>query len=388
MLFRSLAEPKGRRLLPDESSGEFVPDSPGSTAGHLLFLREQTLMSQAFDLTSLQLSGEPSAVAEQVAFTNTSPQIAASASSTGTVVFLTNGRPDRQLVWRDRSGKQLERIVNIGTGAPSLSLAPNETRVAFKRTNAQSVVEAALSDIGRHQEMRLFTPPLAPSVVWSPDATRVLFSATIAGTTGLYVRDANGGREELLLRAIQNQRVASDWSHDGRMIVYTEVDPKTRGDIWLLPASPNASPVPLLRTPASESQGHISPDGRWLAYWSDEADRDQIRVRPFAILDGAAATSWAVPAEGPTLEPFWRADGKELFYLQGIAGTRRWKVMAVSVGTTPNPLGQPTMLFEFQTNVTSPQLNGFSYASSADGQRFLVSEFATELQPTLDVILN
>ena len=119
----SLGDPNGRRLLADLSSAVFVPNGPGSNQGRLLFVREQTLMAQAFDAASLQLSGEPVTVANQVSFTVTTPQIAASADTNGTLMYLTNGRPDRQLVWYDRSGTELGRAATTGRKARGLARA-------------------------------------------------------------------------------------------------------------------------------------------------------------------------------------------------------------------------------------------------------------------------
>jgi eukaryotic-like serine/threonine-protein kinase len=386
----SLADPTGHRLLPDQSSAEFVPDRPGSGTGHLLFVREETLMAQSFDATSLQLSGEPFAVAEQVSFTATPPQIATSASTNGTVVYMANGRPDKQLVWYDRSGKELTRVGGTGKGN-AVSLAPDGRRVAFVRVDAQYLGETRLLDLERNQETRLFAPPLAPTVVWSPDAERMVFTSDMAGNAGIYVKNVNGGGEELLLRQAENRREPSDWSRDGRWIVYTENDPRTRGDIWLLPVASNTprQAVALLRTPANESQGQISPDGRWLAYASDLSGSDRVYLRPFAgAADTASDTTWPVSTADNSKEPRWRADSKELYYLERVAGAQRFKLMAVPIGTATNPVGTPKTLFEFQATLTVSQYNAFAYSSSADGQRFLINVFATDAQPSLDVLLN
>ena len=149
------AMPNGRRLLADRSSAVFVPNGPGSSQGRLLFVREQTLMAQTFDATSLQLSGEPVTVANQVSFTNAPPQIAASADTNGTVVYLTNGRPERQLIWYDRSGKERGRAADDGSGpATAVSLAPDGKRVAFRRTDAQGLFSLWVQDLERNQETR------------------------------------------------------------------------------------------------------------------------------------------------------------------------------------------------------------------------------------------
>jgi Tol biopolymer transport system component len=143
----------------------------------------------------------------------------------------------------------------------------------------------------------------------------------------------------MLLQPGPNGRATSDWTRDDRWLVHTETDPKTGADIWLLgdPSKPVAErkPVAWLRTPAMESQGQISPDGRWLAYWSDESGRFQIYLRPFTGAAPTTETKWAVSAVSGR-EPRWRGDGKELFWIEVIPGTTRTRLMAAGVGQAPN----------------------------------------------------
>lgn len=135
----------------------------------------------------------------------------------------------------------------------------------------------------------------------------------------MYIKSVTGGTEEVLLQGSPNVPLPSDWSRADDSLVYTEVDPKTGGDIWLLPdpskRSADRNPLAWLRTPAIESQGQISPDGRWLAYCSDESGRLQVYLRPFTGAAPAPDTTWPVSAVSGR-EPRWRADGKELFYVE------------------------------------------------------------------------
>jgi Tol biopolymer transport system component len=249
-----------------------------------------------------------------------------------------------------------------------------------------------VQDLEREQEIRVTTPPLSPNAaVLSPDGHRVAFVAGTAGGPTMYLRSVTGGSEEVLLQASPNTRSTSDWTRDDRWLVYTETDPKTGADIWLLanPSRPSAERTPMawLRTPAIESQGQISPDGRWLAYCSDESGRLQVYLRPFAGAARAPDTKWPASAFSGR-EPRWRADGKELFWVESVAGTTRSKLMAAPIGQAPNPVGVPRMLFEFETVIMLPQFNQFSYAPSADGQRFVINVLSTDARPSLDIILN
>ena len=254
-------------------------------------------------------------------------------------MYLANGRPDRQLVWYDRSGTERGRAAMIGSGTgTAVSLAPDGKRVAFRRTDAQGVSSLWMQDLERNQETRLTTPPLSPgAAVWSPDGQRVAFSATGPGGQGIYIKNVNGGTEAMLLPG-SNPLTVSDWSRDDHWLVYTENNPKTGADIWLLadPSKPSAEPkpVPLLRTPSIESQGQISPDGKWLAYVSNESGTAQVYLRPFGGCLLPPDTTWQVSNSSVGgIEPRWRADGKELFYLergsQGLGGSRSWPCRSV-----------------------------------------------------------
>jgi Tol biopolymer transport system component len=329
-------------------------------------------------------------VADHVSFSLLPPQIAASTDTSGTVMYLVNGRLDTQMIWYDRSGTELGRAALTANQGNGVSLAPDGRRVAFLRfDDTQNFPWLWLQDLERNQETPLVRPPFSPgAAVWSPDGQRVVFRATGTGVDAMYVKGVNGGKEEILLKGT-NPLSPSDWSRNGRWLVYTESNPKTLGDIWLLPdpSQPSADrkPVPLLRTPSDESQGQISPDGKWLAYYSDESGSPQIYLRPFAGASPTPDIKWRV-STGPSREPRWRADGRELFYLD--TSGERLKMMSVPIGAAPSPAGTPKLLFEFQAGGTLPFLNHFVYSPSADGQRFLVNGFATGAQPSLDVILN
>ncbi len=308
----------------------------------------------------------------------------------GTLVYLTDSRPDRQLVWYDRSGKEAGRAALLGQGS-GVSLAPDGKRVAFLRWDGQSVPALWVQDLERNQETRVATPPPSPftGLVWSPDSQRIAFRVTGAGVDAIHVKSVNGETEEILLQGT-SPLSPSDWARDGRWLVYTDLDAKTSADIWLLPnpssASADRNPVPLLVTPFAESQGQISPDAKWLAYTSNESGDDRIYVRPFDGTSPGPGTRWQV-STGSGTEPRWRADGKELLYVEPVTG-RRFKVMSVPIVAASIPFGTPTPLFEFQSLSAQLQNNRFLYSPSADGQRFLINVYATEAQPSLEVLLN
>jgi hypothetical protein len=397
----SLRDLAGKRLLADESSAVFAPDAAGSLRGRILFVRENTLMAQPFDAVALELSGDPSPVANNVRFTLNLPQIAASAADDGTLLYLANSRADRQLIWYDRTGAEVSR--GAMTNANGITLSPDGKRVAFHRTDARGL-SIWIEDFDRRQEMRLTEPTVySGPAAWSPDSQSVAYlgvrGPADAAQIGFFVKGVNSANEQviagqLVSAAAQSQRYVSDWSRDGRWLIYSSGSAKTGSDIWLVPAAPSATapaPVPLLRTDAMESQGQLSPDMRWLAYVSDEGGGgSRVFVRPF---NGAAPlpdTKWQLSASSASArEPRWRADGKELFFLElPLNHHTRPRLMAVPMEAGPQSAGAPKPLFEFQTSLNVTRTNVFAYAPSLDGQRFVVDAFAANVQPTLEVILN
>jgi Tol biopolymer transport system component len=376
----ALNQPAGHRLLPDPSSAIFAPRRKGESHDHLLFQRENTLMAQPFQVETLQLAGDPFPVAPQLSRTSTPAQVAASAAGNGTLVYLAgSSRAEAQPTWLDRNGKELGKVGPPGDQS-GLALSPDQKSVAFARRSSQQGLW--LRELARDVETRFTLPPFLGPPVWSPDGVRIAFS----GPKGLYVKSASGGPEQLLLPS-GNPIPPSDWSRDGKYLLYTEIDPRTRGDIRYLPLDPSGkpgAPVEFLKSEFNESQGQFSPDGHWVAYVSNESGQSEIYVRPFPSGGGLTKIS----SDGG-VEPRWRGDGKELYYLGN--RTRSRLLMAVSVQSRPGgPLqaGVPMALFELRSFIILTENNLFSYSPSADGRRFLMNISPDAALPTLNVITN
>jgi DNA-binding winged helix-turn-helix (wHTH) protein/Tol biopolymer transport system component len=372
----SLDDPAGRRLLADVSSIIYAPPAPGSRMSHLLFLRGNTLMAQPFDAKALQLTGDPVSIAEQASPSFT-PQGPAVAAANGVLVYLTNQTNDRQLAWFDRSGRELGKV---GPVRPQrgLALSPDGRAVLFSLPNG-----VWLHDLPRSVETRLTEVAENAAPTWSADGSRIVFTKN----QDLYVKASSGsGAEELLLHSGNVKRI-SDWSRDGRFILYTEDNPKTLADIWYLadPLKPGTKqPITFLATKSIESQAQFSPDGKLAAYCSDESGLNEVYVRPFPPGPG----QWRVSTNGGR-EPRWRRNGEELFYLE-TAG-RSMGVMAVTVHRSAHGAPQfsaPHKLFEYRGIGTVIQRNAFAYTSHPDGQRFLVNMDADTVTPELNVILK
>ena len=378
----ALDNPAPRRLLADESSAVFARSTSGKKYGYLLFLRGNELMAQPFNAETRQLAGDvfPVAAEASISFNG---QIGVSVSAGGILVYENNFAFTRsQLTWLDRSGKEVGKVGSIQDQS-HVALSPDGKTVATLRRN-QGIW---LYDVQRGGETRFTSPTLPGSPpVCSPDGNMIAFGSG----KGLYLKDASGGLKEELLLENGNAKTPSDWSRDGRYLIYTETDPKNRGDIWFLPDPLNKSndrkPVKFQGTEAMESQGQLSPDGRWLAYESTESGEDEVYVRPFPSGPGR----WKISAgRVRSREPRWGHDGKELFYLE--IGIPQQRLMAVAVQSGPRgsfQAGAPQALFEFRQIGSTPTNNSFLYSPSADGQRFLVHVQPGGAEATLNVITN
>ena len=353
--------------------------------GFLIYLRDRTLMAQPLDVNKLQLSGDPFPIAEQVGSNPVTGRAFFSVSQTGVLTFFSSNAPNNQLTWFDRSGKQLS-VIGERAADTSLRLSPDEKRLAVSRLDPQTgTADLWLIDLARNSPTRFtFGPANATVPVWSPDGSRIAFASNRTGTPNIYQKLSNGaGNDEVVFNSEQPASPV-DWSPDGKFLLLSVNLPKTGFDIWDLPLDGTQKPAPFIQTEFSEFQARFSPDGRWVAYTSNESGPFQVYIQSFPVSGG----KWQVSTGGGA-QPEWRRDGKELFYL---APDR--KLMAVDVkGAGPNfTAGVPKALFEARTRPIFPGNPGASYyAVTGDGQRFIVDALAGEADSTpvpLTVVLN
>jgi Tol biopolymer transport system component len=204
-----------------------------------------------------------------------------------------------------------------------------------------------------------------------------VWSSNRHGNFDLYEKNADNTGQDAPLLQSEYFKFPTDWSHDGRYIIYREIDPKTRYDLWVLPLFGERKPIPFLQTAANEAMGVVSPDGQWMAYASDESGRYEVYVEGFPGHGGKRQVS----TDGG-VGPQWRADGKELFYQ---APDGKLMVASVTSGASLN-VGTPVALFEFRasSNLSSPY-----YSVTRDGQRFLLSTIVeTEPNAPITVVVN
>jgi Tol biopolymer transport system component len=331
--------------------------------GYLLFVRDGTLMAQHFDAKGLQMTGESFSVAQQVGYEG-NMQSEFSLSTDGILTYRRAGSTRSRLVWFNRQGKQLESV-SLPDDYGDFRLSPNEKMLAGFRLDFQSRQgDVWLFELSRGVLSRFtFDPSYDYEPVWSPDGSRIVFATNRNGPLDLYVKGLNGtGEDEALLKS-DARKLPTDWSPDGQFILYESFDSKTsKNDLWVLPVD-NRQPRPFLQTEFDERQGHFSPDGRWVAYCSDESGRYEVYVEGFPTPGGKRQIS----INGGT-DPKWRRDGKELFYLR-----TDHQLMAVEVKSgSAFESDVPKALFE--TQVLTAGVTFLShYVVSNNGQRFLLA---------------
>jgi len=363
----SIDQPQARRIISTDTNAAYA------LPGYLIFTRETALMAQAFDVASLALTGAPFPVAEQVGRTRINNEAYFSVSETGVLVYQSSDARKTQLVWFDRNGKELG-----ATGPPGEyvfpALSPDEKRVAIDRDDPQTgTFDIWLLDVARGVPSRFtFDPANDVYPVWSPDGSRIVFGSNRDGAWSLYQKSSSGAGSEDAISKPSERKFPSDWSLDGRFILYTQLGPDTLWDLWVIPLFGDRQPILFLQTKFTETGGVFSPDGKWIAYQSDDSGSSQVWVQSFP-----AGSKWQVSSEGGSW-PRFRRDGKELFYL-----TADGKLMAVEVKANPSglELSAPKPLFDTH--------NTNRYAVTADGQRFLINKPVEEsTSAPITVILN
>jgi Tol biopolymer transport system component len=351
--------------------------------GYLFFLRNDTLMAQPFDAGKLELSGEPLPIAEHVSYSLGARRAAITVAENGVLAFRSGGGGGNLPVWFDRQGHKLGSLDALGTDGAyiSVSLSQDEQRAAIERVDPQpGNIDIWLFDLARKIPSR-FTSNQANDwrPIWSRDGREIVFSSLRAGGWAFYLKKTDGsGQEEVLLKPGGLNNFPDDWSPDGKFIVYTHNNQKTREDLWVLPMTGDRQPFPLLQSEFNESQAQFSPDGKWIAYSSDETGTREVYVQPFPASGG----KWRVSSGGGE-SPRFRRDGRELFYL---SGDRRIMAVEIKPGAAFTA-GAPVALFE--ARLMSEATFARSYAVSGDGQRFLVNSSGDESDKTpISVVVN
>jgi serine/threonine protein kinase/Tol biopolymer transport system component len=368
------------RLLQAHSSMAYAP------AGYVLFVRENTLIAQGFDADKLELKGDAFPVAEQTVRNPIIGRAMFSVSENGVLVFRAGGINNNQLIWFDRTGKQLGALTPPG-GYNAPAISPDEKRVAVSRVDLQTGAAADIwvIDLERGTQIRLTTDPASDTYpAWSPAGDRVTFLSARNGATSIYQKSLNGGAVEEPLVSSADLKYNPMWSPDGQSIIYSQLSAKTNVDLYILSVSGDRKPTAFLQTNFIEAQGRFSPNGRWIAYVSNETGQFEVYVESFPT----TGTKLAISIGGGS-QPQWRADGRELYYYSPDR-----KLIAVEVnGDGPVfKVGVARPLFEIRVvgagiDQSFPG-NGY-YSPTRDGKRFLVPSLPeTPERQQINLIVN
>lgn len=356
------------RITGGESQTVYAPP------GYLLFARDKALLAQPFDAVTLKTSGEPVQVLDDVLYHASSSYAWFSVSEHIELAYQTSAAAPRSaLVWYDRRGQQVQRAESI-EDSEDPSLSPDGSRVAVTRSEGTS---RDIWLIDRVKGSSRVTSDASADVmpIWAPDGMSIVFASNRDGPSDLYrIASSGSGPAEPLVKSA-GVKHPSDWSQAAGVIVYDSNDRATGVDIWTVPMRPGGAPEPFLRTGFTEGFGRLSPDGRWMAYVSNESGTNEVFVRPFP----AGTGKWKVSTNGGT-EPRWAGNGRELFYLAN--GT----LMSVRVETTGTfRTWLPKELFAVRPSGSSE----WSYDVTRDGQTFVFTVRVGDSTPApITVVLN
>jgi Tol biopolymer transport system component len=381
-------------LLPLDNPVVGVAANPGDgNKGYLVFRRQGALLAQSFDFSRKQLVGETLRLAQQVKTATRAPfitnSVQASLSANGALVLIEGnaieqaawGSENQQLTWFDRAGKKRGTVGRVGYYLiPRLS--PDGKRLAVGRRDPQTGnADIYMFDLAGGPEQRLtFDSALDVYPYWAPDGSRIVWTSFRDEAGNLYQKAASGAGPDTPLLRSDFPKFAIDWSADKRFILYREIVPQTKADLWVLSLEDGKS-WPWLKTRFNEEVGRFSPDGKWIAYSTDDSGRPEIYLQAFAPGAPASGGRWQLSTNGGR-NPQWRRDGRELYYF-----SLDNKLMAVQVTLGAEvKSGTPMELFALSSIRANPNA---SFAVTHDGQRFLFVTRAEETSVTpFTVLLN
>lgn len=375
LMIGDLKTHESKQLIDDATNALYVKP------GYLVYGRSANLYAQKFDADKLTLSGDPVPIVdEKLSYWEPKNYVAYAASDNGTIVYLPTFNPKTILRWYDRSGRPLEKIGDPGY-VQSPRLSHDGKKIAFIRSDSPSSKSDLWiydADSGRANRAT-FKGEAINTPEWSPDGTQMSFlcAPNSVYTQNICIKQLAGGGEVRLLYQSPNWAGTTNWSPDGKKIVFVEQSPQTGNDLWTIDVN-DGKPHVFLQTSFEENEARYSPDGRWIVYISNETGRNEIYVRP---ADGSQQ-QWQISNDGG-VTPRWKADGSEILFT-----SPGGDLMSAAVKTTPSfESSQPKILFHLPE---TPMRDIPIFEDvSADGQKVLL-DIPTETRSSVDfhLILN
>ncbi|HUV13209.1 MAG TPA: hypothetical protein VMY18_06175, partial [Acidobacteriota bacterium] len=356
----AIQEPDGapqRALIEDAGWGRFIaPQDPSSSIGHLTFVRSGVLFSVPFDSVGMEVRGEPVPVLSGIQSHLNFGFAHLTFSDSGTLLYAPGeaSAGEYSLVWVDRDGVSTPITERI-QGYEDLHISPDGQRIAM--TIESDTANVWIYDLVRDAWSRFVPEGESRDPIWSPDGRYVTYGVKREGRYGLFRKryDGSGPEERLTFNDRPEWLDPGSWSSDGNVLFFDKPDPELDGGIWMLNSDGDSEP--FLQSPHYECCPRISPDGKWIAYNSDESGEEEVYVKPFPDTGGR----WQISTQGGS-NGIWSRDGRELFYRKGDT------MMKVSIQTDPSfNAGRPESIFEGRYRHT-----GRDYDISLDGKRFVM----------------
>jgi len=341
----SLAGEKPRLVARSDKAAIYAPP------GYLFLVRNETLLAQRFDARSGASQGDPVSFGELPDAGGNLGEPSASVSDDGTLVYQTIVPVNVRLVWLDRAGKTVATVPMPPGPYFGVTLSPDHRRAILTRSDPQTAQDLWLVELDRGTTTRFtFEPGNEFFCAWSPDGSQLIFSSNRSGPYDLYRRPVTGsGQEELLYHSDQLKKWPTTWSPDGQAVVFMGSNTKTGDDLWILPLSGDRKPRVYLQTPFNENDPAISPDGRWLAYTSNESGRNEVYVQPFP----EPGAKFQVSTGGGDLAA-WGPLGRELAFV-----TSDNRAMISEITTSPTfQATTPHELFRYPRGVAGTAFTG------------------------------
>jgi eukaryotic-like serine/threonine-protein kinase len=357
--------------------------------GHILFVRDRILMAQPFDEKRLEIQGQPFPIAEEIQYDELPWRGVFSSSSNGVIAYQGgNTGANSRLVMLDRTGKELRSIGTPGDFSVT-RISPDGQRLAVVMLDSSvRNYKLWIFDLFRDKQIRLtFGPVRTAFPVWAPDGKSVVFGSNTRGAYQLAQQPSDSTGSEQIILDSEMSKYATSWSADGRFLAYnTTTQGSALTELWVLPLFGERKPYRFLQGGFNVGQGQFSPDGRWMAYSSDESGKPEVYVTRFP----GAGTKWQISQAGGT-SPRWRRDGKELFYLAPDADLM---LAEVDGSGTIFQVGAVRRLFHvlLKTGASRLDLNPtneqIGYDAAPDGKWFVANAPTLGSPPPITLITN
>jgi Tol biopolymer transport system component len=379
----------GRRLFDADAAAVFVPPA------HIAFLRRQTLFIQRFDQEANDVTGTPTALATNVELTNGVRRwSAAIGAAAGVIVYRAQDAVQRQLTWLDRSGDEVGKIDRSLGVTGSFDISPDGTRLVFPRV-LDGNTDLWTFEMARGVLERItFDPGLDSHPLWSSDGTSVIFQRFHNGGGDLMLTSVGSARREEVLLADKNGNIPTASSPDGRFLLFKAttqlggeggrrlLSDDGRWGIWALPMAGDRKPIPIVTSTFEERDAQFSPDGRWIAYQSNETGQFEVYAQPFP-----RGTRVRISPDGGA-QIRWRSDGSELFYI-ALDGRMMAVPIRLDAARQTIDAGRPVPLFMTRIGGAIQPISRQQYLVSPDGQRFLMNVISgQESTQPITLVLN